>query len=173
MSTPASRISASCSQLMAAPPPILHALHALGVNEERKRIAIFFMIGQPTSYCDFQPSSKVMTAARAGMAFLAPLPGEKILHSDDGNLLVLQLFHLRFEHLRCDLRVGPAHLFHETVVAINDDLRVVIDRRFGYRRGRALRVGADGARGRAGSRRSASGPGSPEEELHSSCSPGN
>ena len=69
----------------------------------------FFRMGQPTSYWDFQPSSKVMTAARGGMFFSPAFPGEEILHSDHRNILVLQLLHLRFKHFGRHLRIRAMH----------------------------------------------------------------
>ena len=82
ISTPLSRRSASCSQVIASPPPRCTAADAFSVNEHRERIAVFFH-DRPRYFILRFPAVVESNYGRTRRYVLfAPLPGEQILHRD-------------------------------------------------------------------------------------------
>src|SRR3981081_2226964 len=118
----------------------------LGVNEERDRVIEFFQDRPRDFVLRFPAVIERDDGALGRDRFLAASPGEEILHRNNGDALVLQLLHLRFERLRRDLRIRGPDVIDETVVTQNHGLRVLIDDGFG--RSRRSRRSGGGRRGR-------------------------
>src|SRR5664279_2016913 len=103
--------------------------NAFGIDEERHRI-IEFLQDRPRNFMlRFPAVVEGQNRALRRDRLLAASPGEEILHGYDGDILVLQLLHLRLERLRGDLRIGSPDTVNKAVVTENDDLRILIDRR--------------------------------------------
>src|SRR3954468_24119668 len=103
--------------------------NAFGVNEKGYRIIVLLQNRPGDFVLRFPAVIESDDRALGRNSFLAPTPGQEILHRDDSNALFLKLFHLLLKERRRDLGVRPFHDVHKPVIPEDDDLSVLVDDR--------------------------------------------
>src|ERR1700719_2123456 len=71
--------------------------HAFGINEHRERVAEFFHYRPRDFVLRFQAVIESDHGTSRRNIFLTTLPSEQVLHADNSNAAVLELFHLRLK----------------------------------------------------------------------------
>src|SRR6202030_1022354 len=71
--------------------------HAFGINEHREREAEFFHDRPRDFVLRFQAVIESDHGTSRRNIFLTTLPSEQVLHADNSNAAVLELFHLRLK----------------------------------------------------------------------------
>ena len=101
--------------------------YAFGVDEQCKRIAVFFHDRPRDFILRFPAVIESNDSGTRWYVFFASLPGEHILHRDYGDTLVFQFLHLRFKRSRRNLRARVPDLVDQPMVTKNKGLRSLID----------------------------------------------
>src|SRR5947209_2057681 len=91
-------------------------LNAFGVNEHREGVTELFQNRPPNFVLRFQTVIKSDDSTAWWNRFLAPLPGEQILHPNHRNATIFQLLHLFLELLRGYLRIGMSNIIYNSVI---------------------------------------------------------
>ena len=120
-------MSASCSHVIASPPPKRATAHAFSVNEHGERIAVFLHDRPRDFVLRFPAVIESNDRASRRYVLFAPLPCEQILHRNHRDTLVFQFLHLRFKRSGRDLGARIADLVDQPMITKNNHLSGLID----------------------------------------------